>query len=411
MLQAKQKHQSIILVVMCACFIYAVSSGVRSNYGILLPSISEHSGVSYAGVSFILAIAQLSYGVMQPISGIIALRKSNHFVLIWGAVMVATGLLMVPFCYDFWSLMLFLGLLMPAGTGMLSFGIIMSAITPVLGPKLAATASGIITAASGLGSTILSPVIQRLLVGDGLGRVMLLLATMASFVILIALWFASFKKEETSADYEQVNMGPMLSQAFNNRSYLYVVIGFFTCGFHMAIIETHLYAQMMSYGIVAETAALIMAAYGIATMLGSVLSGILTSRFIVKWVLGGYYAARVIIILLFFVLPKTTVTLFIFASLLGATGAATVPPASAQTMQLFGARKLGTLFGFAFLLHQVGSFLSSWLGGLLVSGDNGYSAIWISSAILSFIAASVSFMIKTESYKSVSSPLVSAGKE
>ena len=186
----------------------------------------------------------------------------------------------------------------------------------------------------------------------------------------------------------------MFADAFRNKSYLFLMIGFFTCGFHMAIIETHLFSQFVSYGLSKETAAYLFSCYGIAVITGSIISGILGSKFPMKNVLGSIYASRVIIVILLLTLPKTVFSMAFVAILLGLTAVSTVPPTSGLVGKLFGNAKMATLFGMVFVSHQIGSFFSSWLGGICVQITKNYSLIWIVSIFLSVIAATVSFAIK-----------------
>ena len=161
----------------------------------------------------------------------------------------------------------------------------------------------------------------------------------------------------------------------------------------MALIETHLFSQFVSYGIPGEIAAYAFSIYGIALILGSMVIGILDSKLPMKNVLGSIYAFRVVIVLMLLTLPKTMSTVFLVAILLGFTSASTVPPTSGLVGKLFGAEKMAALFGITFLSHQIGSFFSSWLGGICIQATNGYFLRWIVSIILSSIAAAASFSI------------------
>lgn len=149
-------------------------------------------------------------------------------------------------------------------------------------------------------------------------------------------------------------------------------------------------------GFSAELIAYAFSLYGITTILGSVISGFLCSRFAMKRVLGYLYGSRTVLIIGFMLLPKSLLTIYGYAAVLGLTGAATVPPTSGLVNKLYGTIKLGTLFGVAFVAHQIGSFFSAWLGGLCLSFTGSYSLIWCTSAVLSLVAATVSFFIKEE---------------
>ena len=385
----------LTLVAFAACLLYGISSGIRANYGILINGISQNSGIPYSSVSFILAIAQLVYGIAQPLFGILAIKRSNTFVLLTGAVLMAAGLAGIPFCHSIWSLLPFLGIVFPAGTGAVSFGIIMGAISPLMNEKEAAAVSGIVTAGSGLGSTILSPAIQRSISAYGLQATMFALCIPVICLIPISWWISSSAKKVSTVPKSDsgLTMKGMFSDAFRTKSFLFLMIGFFTCGFHMAMIETHLFSQFVSYGISEETAAYAFSLYGLAVILGSTASGILDSRFSMRNVLGGIYALRVVIVFMLLALPKTAAVMFMISILLGLTAASTVPPTSGLVGKLFGVRKMATLFGVTFLSHQIGCFFSSWLGGICIQMTNGYSLIWVASIFLSAIAAIASFSI------------------
>ena len=389
---------SILLVTIAACLLYGISSGIRSNYGIMLGAISESSSLAYSSVSFVLAIGQLVFGIMQPVFGIVALKKSNLFVLCCGVLLMAAGLLMIPFSRSVWMLMLFLGIILPAGTGALSFGIAMGAITPRLPSNSVSTVSGFVSASSGIGSIILSPVTQALIAARGLMGAMVFLSIPTLVLLPVALWLcrprANQGQEPVAKAECQKSLKELFFDAIHSRTYRFLLIGFFTCGFHMAIIETHLYTQITAYGLPEETAAYAFSIYGFASIVGSVLSGAACSRIQMKNVLGFLYGLRCVIILIFFLMPKTLLTVYSFTILLGMTGSATVPPTSSLVSRTFGAAKLATLFGIVFVAHQIGSFFSAWLGGVSISATGSYTLIWGASALLSVLASFVSFRIK-----------------
>ena len=379
MKEKKTSRLSVFLVVLAVCLVYALGGGIRSNYGLMRGAMAASSGVDYAGISFVLAAAQLAFGIMQPVFGAVALKTSNVFVLLCGAAMAVVGLVLTPLCHGSWTLLLCFGILMPAGLGAFSFGLIMGAVTPLLGEKRASAVSGIINASSGLGSILLALVLRGVLDRFGLwGAVIALCLPMLCLMpVLLLLRKADAKQAESTPPL----LRPLLRSAFHDRSYRLLVLAFFTCGFHMAIIETHLYTQFTSYGFTEQSVTYAFSIYGIATMAGSVVSGYLGSRFPMKTVLGCFYASRTLWIVGFLLLPKSPASMYLFAILLGFTGMATVPPTSGLIGRLFGPAALGTLFGVAFLFHQVGSFVSAWIGGLTVAATGGYTLIWCIDAV------------------------------
>lgn len=397
----KDKHTfTFISLIAAACLLYAVSSGLRSIYGIMLNTISADTGIPYASVSFAIAVGQFVFGVAQPAFGILAIKRSNKEVLIIGCLCMAVGLAAVPFCRTAAVLMLFFGILLPIGTGAISFGIIMSLITPKLGEEKAASASGIISGSSGLGSIVLSPLVQRAFAFAGLKLTMLGLGLLMFLMIPLTIFLSGKgqvtpKLSNTAVKSDgSKSVSAMLIYALRNRNFCFLMIGFFTCGFHMAIIETHLFSQIITYGVSDSSAALAFSVYGIASIAGCLLSGALCTKFQMKYVLGTLYGSRIIWVLGFLLLPKNIITVMIFCTVLGMTGAATVTPTSGLVSKLFGSENLATLFGIVFVFHQIGSFLSAWLGGKCVEITGEYTLIWLIAAVLSLIAMLVSYRIK-----------------
>ena len=272
----------------------------------------------------------------------------------------------------------------------MAFSIIMGAITPTIGERTAAIVSGFVSASAGIGGTILSPVMQQLTARFGLRIMMLILCAP-----IAVLFFISFGLGRSEARYSDGAEGKNISvmqtfcNAITDKSYLFIFLAFFTCGYYMSIIETHLYSQYVSYGFDDTLVAFAISVYGIGAMAGCILTGFLDSRFKNKYVLAGTYWSRLLIASALIFLPKSIPHVYITAFLLGCSGNATVPPTSSLITKLYGSKKLGVLFGTAFLVHQVGAFVSGWLGGILVETTGGYSLLWISSMILSLIAGAL----------------------
>lgn len=386
-MEKKRNYFTVIIIIAVACLAYGLSNGIRSNYGLIREAIQVGSGVSYADVSFILAIAQLVFGIMQPLFGAVALKKGNSFVLRCGAALTIAGLVLIPVCRSMIPLLVCLGIMMPSGLGAFSFGVIMGAVTPVLGEKRAAVVSGIVSASSGLGSIILAPMLSYVIDDVGIWGAVIVLCIPAAVLLPATAFFRQSNVRIREDQSKSEHFGSLLGRAFRSPSFIMVTLAFFSCGFHMAIIETHLYTQLSGYGFSGTLVAYAFSAYGIATMLGSILSGFLISKFPANRVLGCIYGFRPVLILLFLVLPKSVVSMYGFCIFLGLSGAATVPPTSGVISQTFGAAALGTLMGIAFAFHQLGSFFSTWLGGL-----GSYSAIWFADIVLCIVAATLSFL-------------------
>lgn len=381
-------------IILSACLLYMASAGLRTVFGVLLNVIAAGTGIAYAQVSSAIAIAQLAFGISQPVFGVIANKTSKRFVLMLGCLLMGAGLVLIPFCTSFLPLVGALGIILPVGTGAVSFGMIMSVVSPLVGEKKATIASGLVNASSGVGGIILSPVIQGLYDASGLFVTMIVLAVYMFVLIIVSAFMcgkSGKQQQEVTADNHVKNL---LKEAVKNKSYLTLVWGFFTCGYHMGIVETHLFSQLVSYGMTESFTAIAFSVYGAAVMLGCLICGFLCNKFAMKNVLAGIFGSRVIWPVILIFMPKNEVTIMLIVILLGLTGAASMTPTSGLTEKLYGADNLATLFGVIFLSHQVGSFFSAWIGGLSVELTGDYVLVWMVAVVLSAIAAVAVFKIK-----------------
>ena len=385
------------MLIMAGCALYMVSGGIRSNFGIIVQALADRTGVSYADVSFAVAVGQLMYGVTQPVFGIVAMKKSNGFVLVMGTLMMAAGLLLTTLARSVVVLVVTVGLLFFTGTGAVCFGIIMGAISPVLGERRASAASGILNASSGIGGSLLSPLMQALQASLGIGKLLVILSVPVLVLLPICLWVTRVSAAPVVGKREQIDVLGRLKQALADPDYRRLMIGFGTCGFHMCIIQTHIFSQIVSYGIAERTASLAYTVFGLTTMAGSVLCGFLCQRLALKNVLGSLYGIRAVIVSVFvLLLPKTVFTVFLFIVILGLTGDATVTPTSEIVSRRFGPESLGFLFGITFVGHQIGGFISSWLGGVFITQSGNYQAIWMFDIALCALASAASYGIHRE---------------
>lgn len=401
MSEKKQERSSLfrsILLIAVACLVFGVQQGIHDNYGIMMSGLLEPTGQSYTNISFCIGIGALIYGFAQPFMGMLAIRKSSTFVLLTGIALMVSGLCLTPLCRSFAALLLCFGIILPLGTTGLAFGILMSAITPVIGTRRAAAASGIVQAAAGIGDALMSPALESMISHIGIQPAMSVFAVPFLIFIPVAVWIGRMNRKyaapEEKESVKDESMIMMFRNACRDRDYVLVSIAFATCGFNMSIIESHLFSQYVSWGIPGSTASFIMTIYGIFTMIGSVATGFLCTKFRMSRVLGTTYAIRVAVSLGMLFLPKTQPLALIATALLGCSGDATVPPTTGIITKKFGSARMAVLYGFSLCGHQVGAFLSSYLGGVFVGSGLGYAPLWVMNLCLAAIAAGAGYSIK-----------------
>jgi predicted MFS family arabinose efflux permease len=191
-----------------------------------------------------------------------------------------------------------------------------------------------------------------------------------------------------------IRLGEQLRVACRDPSYLYLNAGFFTCGFHIAFLVTHLPGEVQLCSLPATVASTSLALIGLFNIAGSLTAGALGQRYRMKNLLALMYASRALIIIVYLLAPKTPLTFYILAATLGFTWLATVPPTAGLVGKLFGTRYLATLFGLTLLSHQIGGFLGAWLGGLALERDGSYLWMWYADIVLASAAALVNLPIR-----------------
>jgi predicted MFS family arabinose efflux permease len=196
-----------------------------------------------------------------------------------------------------------------------------------------------------------------------------------------------------TAPADQQSFKTALAEAFGHRSYVLLVLGFFTCGFQLAFITVHLPAYLADRGISAQVGGWVIAAIGLFNIMGSLGVGWLQNRLPKRYILSVIYFIRAVSTVAFISFPVTPVSAILFGAISGLTWLSTVPPTSALVALMFGTRWLATLFGFAFVSHQIGGFLGVWLGGLVFEGLGSYTPIWWLSVLFGVLSALINLPI------------------
>jgi MFS family permease len=393
-------------LILVASAVMMITTGTRLTSGLFLSPLNTATGLGVATISFVMAVAQLMWGVAQPVFGAVADKYGPGRVIALGGVMLAVGTAATPFVGSEWALLLTMGFLSAAGAGAGSFSILIGATAQRLPPERRAFASGFINAGGSFGQFALAPLMGAIIAGAGWIVAMLTLAGTALLTIPLA-WplrrkraavapalTAAAPAAPAAPAVPPIALGQQLRQALRDRSYLCLHAGFFTCGFHIAFLVTHLPGEVAMCGLPTTVSATALALIGLFNIAGSLSAGMLASRYRMKSLLFWIYASRVVIVGLYLLAPKTAWTFYIFAGALGFTWLATVPPTAGLVGKLFGVRYLATLFGMTLLSHQIGGFFGAWLGGLAVVHTGDYSWMWYADMALAAAAALINLPIR-----------------
>ena len=400
MTHTNTSYLKLWLFVLAVAFILMVTIGMRMTLGLFVQPLVNTTTLSIAQVSSAIAITQLMWGVSQPLSGALSDRFGAWTVLWVGTTMLVIGWLLTSFFPTQWGLLLGMGVLVALGMGAGSWSILMSLIANRLPERMRGTASGVANAGGSFGQFVFAPMLQGLISLPAVGwkGAMLVLAAWAILILPTARWLTRGMTApqivplvaHTSHD----SIKKAIKQAFKNRNYILLHLGFATCGFHVAFLATHLPTEIALCGLPVSVASTSLAIVGIANLVGSLIVGWCVGRWRNKSILATLYAIRVGLIVVYIFMSRTDINFYIFAAGLGLTWLATVPPTAALTGKLFGTRYLATLFGLTLLSHQIGGFLGAYLGGkaIVVFGDYGW--MWYADLGLAGLAAILNWAIR-----------------
>jgi MFS family permease len=382
------------MLAISAALILAVTTGLRNALGLFVSPLNTSSGLGIVTISFALAVGQFMSGATQPILGALAHRAGSFRIIALGAVLLAAGLAVTPFMSSSFGLIVALGIVTAMGTSGGSFSILIGATAQRLPPERRAFASGFINAGGSFGQFVFAPVAQALISAFGWFAALLSLAASALLTIPLALPLRDKHSGGPTVHIGGISLSEQTLLAFKDRSYWCLHAGFFTCGFHIAFLVTHLPGEVALCGLPASVSAASLAIIGVANIAGSLGVGWLAQTYRMKFLLVWVYGIRAVAISVYLMAPHTSLTFYVFAAVLGVSWLATVPPTAGLVGKLFGVRYLATLFGLTFLSHQIGAFFGAWLGGIAIVWSGSYDWMWYADIALATAAALVNLPIR-----------------
>lgn len=368
--------------------ILLINFAMRASFGVFQIPIGEEFGWPRAEFSLAIAIQNLAWGIGQPIFGALAERWGDRIAIILGAILYSAGLVLsayatTPATMQLLEVMVGFGI---AGTG---FGVILAVVGRAASDENRSLALGIATAAGSAGQVFGAPLAEVLLAFYTWQTVFIIFGVIV-LACMVFLPMLGDGKPATRSELEE-SMGSVLRRAFRDPSYLMIFAGFFSCGYQLAFITAHFPAMvtemcgpispmgtLASIGITTTSAlgAAAISLIGLANIAGSIFAGWLGKRYSKKYLLAGIYTLRTIAAAAFILMPITPGSVVVFSLVMGGLWLATVPLTSGLVAYIYGLRYMGTLYGFVFLSHQIGSFLGVWLGGRLYDIYGDYTLVW-----------------------------------
>lgn len=377
-----------LVIITAGCLIAMIGFGTRSIFGLFLEPMTVANGWSRETFALALAIQNLLWGLGSIGAGMLADRYGPVKVIACGGVFYGLGIFGMTQAESGLALYLTAGVLTGLGVAFTAFSLALAAMARVVSPQKRSLVFGLCTAAGSLGQVVFSPVSMGFIVAFGWSDALLIFAAFSLVMIPLAMILPDGPSAVSDGSARQ-SMGFALREAMAHRGYVLLTLGFFVCGFHVAFIAVHFPAYVKDLGLNPNIGAYALSLVGLFNIIGAFMAGVIGQRWSKKNSLSIIYFLRALVILALLMMPKTALTIYLFAGAMGLLWLSTVPLTTSIVAQVFGLRYMATLFSIVFMSHQLGSFLGVWLGGRLFDLYGSYDPIWWAGIALGIFAGIV----------------------
>ena len=389
------RNNAALTTLIAACLVVLVSLSVRQVFGMFFMDFNLDLGISNTEFGLAIGIQMLGWGLSGPIFGAIADRYGGHKAISIAFIFYIVGIYFLyagPNTGIYFQISL--GVLVGIGCGGTAISIPMSVVGKHFPLSNRTIAMSLVTAVGSFGY-FLSPLFTNYsLTNNGWVDTLFIFMIFLTFGFIIAFFVRSPNLSESAEKSYQQTTFEALKEAFKTKSYVLLTAGFFVCGFHITLVGTHVPKYVIDRGLDDWTAAMILSLIGFFNIIGSLLSGYLSTKMSKKIILSGIYLLRGVSICLFIFTPPSTINSIIFGASFGFLWLSTVPATSGIVAHIFGTKYLGLLYGIVFLSHQIGSFFGAYLGGLFYDLYGSYDYAWYLAIALSIFAGLIHLPIK-----------------
>ena len=380
-------NKKALITLIAASLVVIISLGIRQTFGLFFFDFNTDLDISISHFGFVMGLQLLLWGVFSPLFGVITDKYGGAIAIFVGFLFYLAGVLLFHSGLNTgYYFTLTIGVMIGVGLGSTAIGIPVSVVAKHFPASNRTIATGIVTCAGSFGYFVSPLLVRYSLIETGWENTLIYFSLLLGFGLIVAL-FVSTPKIPVGVDQNNKQTArEALKEAFANKSFIYLTLGFFVCGWHIALVATHIPTYMMDKGMPEWTAAMILALIGIFNMLGTITSGYLSTRYSKKKILSAIYLLRGISIIYFIFLPPSIFNSVVFGVTFGFLWLSTVPPTNGIVGHIFGTKYVGLLYGIVFVSHQIGSFLGAYLGGIFYEINGNFDYAWYVSIILSVFA-------------------------
>jgi sugar phosphate permease len=379
------------------------AAAIRATPGVLIVPLEQTFGWSRATVSFAVSVNLLLYGLCGPFAAALMERVGVRRVTLLSLSAVTIGVALTTVMRAPWQLVLLWGVVVGVGTGALAL-VLAATIANRWFVARRGLVIGILTASTATGQLLFLPLLAAVVEHAGWRAAALVVAGAALLLVPIVLVFMRDQPRDLGlraygAFADAVGpSGPAprpagalvaLVEGARSRDFWLLAGSFFICGLSTnGLIGTHLIPASMDHGIPAVTAAGLLAAMGVFDLIGTTISGWLSDRWDNRRLLFCYYGLRGLsLMLLPYAYGSEYFGLALFAVFYGLDWVATVPPTVRLTETLFGKHRVGIMYGWIAVAHQVGAATAAFGAGVLRTWLGSYQVAFTGAGFVCLIAA------------------------
>jgi len=376
-----------LITLIAASIVVIISFGIRQTFGLFYFDFNTDLDISISHFGFVMGLQLLLWGVFSPLFGVITDKYGGAVAIFIGFVFYLVGVLLFYSGYNTGGYFtLTIGVMIGIGLGSTAIGIPVSVVAKHFPASNRTIATGIVTCAGSFGYFVSPLLVRYSLVETGWENTLLYFSLLLGLGLVVALFVSTPKIPVGVNQDNNQTARDALKEAFANKSFIYLTLGFFVCGWHIALVATHIPTYMADKGLPDWTPAMVLALIGVFNMVGTITSGYLATRYSKKKILSAIYLLRGVSIIYFIFLPPSIFNSVVFGVTFGFLWLSTVPPTNGIVAHISGTKYVGLLYGIVFVSHQIGSFLGSYLGGVFYELNGNFDYAWYGSIALSIFA-------------------------
>ena len=376
-----------MVTLIACCLVVIISLGIRQTFGLFYFDFSTDLDITISQFGFAMGLQLFLWGAFNPLFGIITDKYGGNIAIFIGFFFYLLGVFLFYLGFNTGVYFIYtIGILIGVGLGSTAISIPVSVVAKHYPASKRTIATGIVTCAGSFGYFVSPLIVSYSLVENGWESTILYFCFLIGIGLIVSLFVSTPKIPVGVKDDNNQTAREALKEAFNNKSFIYLTLGFFVCGWHIALVATHIPTYMSDKGLPDWCATTVLSLIGLFNMAGTIVSGYLATKYSKKYLLSAIYLLRGVSIIIFISFPPSVINSIVFGITFGFLWLSTVPPTNGIVAHIFGTKYVGMLYGIVFVSHQVGSFLGAYLSGVFYELTGNFDYAWYGSIALSIFA-------------------------